>query len=55
LVGVGYAWIIFAGFSIVPLSVLAQKHGFYEFYDPSFFSEEVKEEASSTNPSNHES
>jgi len=55
LIGIGYAWLIFIGFSIVPLSVLSQKHGIYEFYDPSFFSEEIKEEALSTNPSNHES
>jgi len=55
LVGVGYAWIIFAGFSIVPLSVLAQKHGFYEFYDPSFFSQEVEEQTLSTNLLNNES
>ena len=54
-IGIGYAWLIFIGFSIVPLSVLAQKHGVYEFYDPSFFSEELKKEALSTNSSNHES
>jgi succinate dehydrogenase / fumarate reductase cytochrome b subunit len=55
LIGVGYAWLIFIGFSIVPLSVLAQKHGIYEFYDPSFFSQEVDDEALSTNPLNNES
>ena len=31
LIGVGYAWLIFIGFSIVPLSVLAQKHEFMNF------------------------
>jgi succinate dehydrogenase / fumarate reductase cytochrome b subunit len=55
LVGVGYAWIIFVGFSIVPLSVLAQKYGIYEFYDPSFFSQEVEEKSLSTNLLNNES
>lgn len=32
-----YAWVIFIGFSVVPLSVLAQKYKIYEFYDSSFF------------------
>jgi hypothetical protein len=35
--------------------VIAQKHGIYEFYDPSFFSQEVDDEALSTNPLNNES
>ena len=38
LVSFAYAWLIFAGFSVVPLSVLIQKHGIFQFYDPSFFS-----------------
>lgn len=40
-VSAGYAWLIFGGFSIVPISVVAQKHGFFEFYDPSAFTSEV--------------
>ncbi len=38
-----YAWLIFAGFSIIPLSVLAQKYEIYEFYDSSFFSQDLEE------------
>ena len=38
LVSFAYAWLIFTGFSVVPLSVLIQKHGLFQFYDPSFFS-----------------
>ena len=37
-VSFAYAWLIFSGFSVVPLSVLMQKHGLFQFYDPSFFS-----------------
>ena len=38
LVSSAYAWLIFAGFSIVPVSVIAQKYEIFETYDPSFFS-----------------
>lgn len=38
LLSFAYAWLIFTGFSVVPLSVLIQKHGLFQFYDPSFFS-----------------
>ena len=33
-----YAWIIFLGFSIVPILVIAQKFGVGSFFDPTFFS-----------------
>jgi succinate dehydrogenase / fumarate reductase cytochrome b subunit len=48
LISVGYAWLIFGGFSIVPVSVVVQKHGFFEFYNPSEFTSEV----AATIPSN---
>jgi len=38
LLSAAYAWIIFAGFSIVPLSVMAQKYQIFESYDSTFFS-----------------
>ena len=34
----GYAWIIFVGFSIVPVTVTAQKYGLLSLYDPEVFS-----------------
>ena len=37
LLSVAYAWIIFTGFSIVPLSVMAQKYQIFESYDSTFF------------------
>ena len=55
LIASGYAWLIFAGFSIIPLSVLAQKHGLYEFYDPSFFASEASEKINTSNLLNNES
>ena len=55
LMGIGYAWLIFIGFSIVPVSVLVQKHGVYETYDPSFFSQEIEQESLSQNLLNNES
>ena len=55
MIGLGYAWLIFLGFSIVPLSVLAQKYGIYEFYDPSFFFQGTEEQSLSPNPLNNES
>jgi len=33
-----YAWIIFVGFSIVPVTVTAQKYGLFSLYDPEVFS-----------------
>lgn len=33
-----YAWIIFAGFSIVPVAVLAQEHGIFSLFDAAVFS-----------------
>jgi len=35
----GYAWIIFLGFSIVPILVLGQKFEILSFFEPSIFSE----------------
>jgi len=55
LIASGYAWLIFAGFSIIPISVLAQKHGLYEFYDPSFFVSEASEKTNTSNLLNNES
>jgi hypothetical protein len=34
----GYAWVIFFGFSIVPLAVLAQKFELISFFEPTLFS-----------------
>lgn len=34
----GYAWIIFLGFSIVPVAVLAQKFELISFFEPNLFS-----------------
>ncbi len=33
-----YAWIIFVGFSVVPVTVMAQKHCLLSLYDPEVFS-----------------
>lgn len=55
LVASGYAWLIFVGFSVVPISVLVQKYEIYEFYDSSFFVSEVTEESNTPNLLNNES
>jgi succinate dehydrogenase / fumarate reductase cytochrome b subunit len=52
-ISVGYAWLIFGGFSIVPISVIAQKYDLYQTYDPSFFSS--TEEQSTPNITDDES
>ena len=43
LLSVAYAWIIFTGFSIVPLSVMAQKYQIFESYDSTFFPPPIEE------------
>ena len=35
----GYAWLIFLGFSIVPILVIGQKFDLISFFEPSLFSE----------------
>jgi succinate dehydrogenase / fumarate reductase cytochrome b subunit len=37
VVAKAYAWIIFLGFSIVPLVVTGQKFGFFIFFDNTIF------------------
>lgn len=34
----GYAWIIFVGFSIIPIGVLAQEYGIFSLFDEGVFS-----------------
>lgn len=38
LVSSGYAWIIFFGFSIIPIGVLAQEYGIFSLFDEGVFS-----------------